>query len=133
MEQKFGQQISLVNLYESVLRRLVYEIKANTSNLIKFYDDKIKGETLCTKKKKRSKLLNIYFKFLLPVIKTQYTQQLQVLNNLIQDNTEKLSFLTVLEEELTKIKKALNAKVVSEVRELSSINKSKIFKSRIKK
>lgn len=43
MEQKFGQQISLLSLYESVLRRLVYEIKANTKNLIKFYDEKIKG------------------------------------------------------------------------------------------
>jgi hypothetical protein len=42
MQQKFGQQISLVTLYEAVLRRLIYDIKANTNSLVKFYDDKIK-------------------------------------------------------------------------------------------
>lgn len=43
MQQKFGQQVSLVNLYEAVLRRLVYDVKANTGNIIKFYDEKIKS------------------------------------------------------------------------------------------
>ncbi|XP_008204820.1 cilia- and flagella-associated protein 44 isoform X2 [Nasonia vitripennis] len=90
MEQKFGQQVSLVTLYEAVLRRLIYDIKANTGSMIKFYDEKIKS------------------------VKQEYKQQLQVLKNLIQDNTEKLSFLTVLEEELLKLRKTLNVKPVSE-------------------
>lgn len=46
MEQKFGQQVSLVTLYEAVLRRLIYDIKANTGSLIKFYDEKIRSKNL---------------------------------------------------------------------------------------
>jgi cell shape-determining protein MreC len=48
-------------------------------------------------------------------VKNDYMQQLQVLKDLIQDNTEKLSFLTVLEEELLKLRKTLNLKLMSEV------------------
>ncbi|XP_058801430.1 cilia- and flagella-associated protein 44 [Phymastichus coffea] len=90
MQHKFGQQVSLVTLYEAVLRRLIYDIKANTGSLIKFYDRKIKS------------------------IKVEYKQQLQVLKDLIQENTEKINFLTVLEEELFKLRKNLDTKLMSE-------------------
>ncbi|XP_014209825.1 uveal autoantigen with coiled-coil domains and ankyrin repeats [Copidosoma floridanum] len=96
MEQKFGQQVSLVSLYEAVLKRLIHNIKANTSSLMKFYDDKIK------------------------VIRKEYKEQLQVLKDLIQDNTEKLSFLTVLEEELFKLHKMQKLKIIPE-EEISKI------------
>ena len=43
MENKFGQQISLLNLYEAVLRRLIYKIKSNTSSIIELYDKQIKS------------------------------------------------------------------------------------------
>lgn len=67
MEQKFGQQVSLVSLYEAVLRRLIYDIKANTSSLIKFYDEKIKSKKIlylliayCVPKEKNRFLLPAY-------------------------------------------------------------------------
>lgn len=48
MEQKFGQQVSLVTLYEAVLRRLIYNIKADTKYLVKFYEEKIESNTFTT-------------------------------------------------------------------------------------
>ncbi|XP_011500262.1 PREDICTED: uncharacterized protein LOC105364098 [Ceratosolen solmsi marchali] len=106
MQQKFGQQISLVTLYEAVLRRLIDDIKANTSSLVKFYDNKIKS------------------------IKNEYTKKLEVLKDLIKDNTEKLSILTVLEEELLKLRKTLNVKLMSE----EEINKLELeYKSELGK
>ncbi|KAL7301745.1 hypothetical protein TKK_0005740 [Trichogramma kaykai] len=90
MENKFGQQISLVSLYEAVLRRLIYDIKADTGSLVKFYQEKIQ------------------------MVKSRYKQQLEQLKDLIKENTHKLSLLAVLEEELFKLKKACNAKIMSE-------------------
>lgn len=42
MIKKFGQEISLSSLYEAVLRRMVYDIKADMKEMTKFYDQEIK-------------------------------------------------------------------------------------------
>ncbi|KAF7998128.1 hypothetical protein HCN44_009526 [Aphidius gifuensis] len=69
MIKKFGREISLSSLYEAVLRKMVNDIKADIKEMSKHYDQEIK----CVKK--------------------NYQEQVKVLESLIQDNTEKLSFL----------------------------------------
>ncbi|KAL2733263.1 cilia- and flagella-associated protein 44 isoform X1 [Vespula maculifrons] len=75
MKKKFGQTISLTAMYETVLQRMVYNIKS---------------------------------------IKEKYSEQVMVLGKLIQDNTEKLSFLTILEEEQLALRKVLKQVPISE-------------------
>lgn len=48
-------------------------------------------------------------------VKDKYHEQVEILENLIQDNTEKLSFMTVLEGEHVKLKKILRHTPESEV------------------
>lgn len=41
---KFGQHISLNKLYETILRRIVYDIKANLSETTMYFTKRIKRE-----------------------------------------------------------------------------------------
>ncbi|KAK0161075.1 hypothetical protein PV327_009592 [Microctonus hyperodae] len=83
MLDKFGRQISLEDLYEAVLRRLVIDVKSDMKNIANFYDKEIH----CIKKKS--------------------DEQVNVLKNFIQENTEKLGFLKILFEEHAKLWKTL--------------------------
>ncbi|XP_057334477.1 cilia- and flagella-associated protein 44 isoform X2 [Microplitis mediator] len=83
MIQKFGKEISLTSLYEAVLRRMIYNIKADIKEMIKSYDKEINEA------------------------KKKYREQVLVLENLIRDNTEKLGLMTALEEEQRKLRKIL--------------------------
>ncbi|XP_026674087.1 uncharacterized protein LOC108630687 isoform X2 [Ceratina calcarata] len=90
MIQKLGQRVSLINLYETILQRLIYDTKTDVQSLMKNYAKKIKD------------------------IKWDYNEGLGVLKNLIRENTEKLSLLTVLEKEKYKLTKILEQPLVSE-------------------
>lgn len=46
MLDKFGRQISLEDLYEAVLRRLVIDVKSDMKNITEFYDKEIHCEFL---------------------------------------------------------------------------------------
>ncbi|KAK0088856.1 hypothetical protein PV325_010453 [Microctonus aethiopoides] len=83
MLDKFGRQISLEDLYEAVLRRLVIDVKSDMKNITEFYDKQIH----CVKEKSN--------------------EQMDVLKNFIQENTEKLGFLKILFEEHAKLWKTL--------------------------
>ncbi|XP_015588735.2 uncharacterized protein LOC107264707 [Cephus cinctus] len=83
MMKKFGQEISLNALYEAVLRRMVYDIKVNINGMISSFEKEINS------------------------VKEAYAERVNILENLIQDNTEKLNLLTVLEEEKSKLRKIL--------------------------
>lgn len=39
---KFGQNVSLHKLYEAILRRIIYDIKANISETIMYFTKRIK-------------------------------------------------------------------------------------------
>jgi len=41
---KFGQNISLNKLYETILRRIVYDIKANLNETTTYFTKQIKGK-----------------------------------------------------------------------------------------
>lgn len=44
---KFGQNVSLHKLYETILHRIIYDIKANISETIMYFTKRIKRK-LCT-------------------------------------------------------------------------------------
>ncbi|XP_047346729.1 cilia- and flagella-associated protein 44 isoform X2 [Vespa velutina] len=90
MKKKFGQPISLTNMYETVLQRMIYNIKSDLSEIMKSYEEQLK------------------------CIKEKYNEQVMVLKKLIQDNTEKLSFLIILEEEQLALRKVLKQVPISE-------------------
>ncbi|KAG8038727.1 hypothetical protein G9C98_000282, partial [Cotesia typhae] len=90
MIQKFGKEVSLTSLYEAVLRRMVYDVKADMKNMIKSYDKEIKGA------------------------EEQYKKQVKVLEELIKDNTEKLGLMTALEQERRKLKRIIKHKPENE-------------------
>ncbi|XP_063994244.1 LOW QUALITY PROTEIN: cilia- and flagella-associated protein 44 [Diachasmimorpha longicaudata] len=77
MIKKFGCQISLVSLYEAVVRSLINSSKGNRTD-----DSKYEKQLKC--------------------LKERYDENTLILENLIRDNTEKLSVLTVLTEEQIK-------------------------------
>ncbi|XP_076234530.1 cilia- and flagella-associated protein 44 isoform X2 [Calliopsis andreniformis] len=83
MIQKFGRRISLINLYETVLQRMIYSTKTDVGKLMKNFSEEIKN------------------------IKQDCHEKIIVLENLIRCNTEKVSLLTVLEREKSKLKKIL--------------------------
>ncbi|XP_034946338.1 cilia- and flagella-associated protein 44 [Chelonus insularis] len=83
MSRKFGREISLIKLYEAVLRRMIFDIRADITDETKVYDKRINE------------------------VKAKYHQQILVLENLIKENTEKLNILTTLEEEQHKLRKIL--------------------------
>ncbi|XP_029043385.1 cilia- and flagella-associated protein 44 isoform X1 [Osmia bicornis bicornis] len=83
MIQKFGREVSLINLYETILQRLIYDTKTDVRKIMKNYNKDIKS------------------------IKENYDEALIVLENVIRDNTEKLSLLTILEKEKNKLRKDL--------------------------
>ncbi|XP_032671308.1 cilia- and flagella-associated protein 44 isoform X3 [Odontomachus brunneus] len=87
---KFGQNISLTELYETILRRMVYDIRANLSEITMQF----------------SKRTN--------EVKECYTEELITLNNMIREHTQKLSFLTLLVEEQSKLKKLLRRHIKSD-------------------
>ncbi|KAI4492234.1 hypothetical protein M0802_009924 [Mischocyttarus mexicanus] len=90
MKKKFGQTISLTTMYETVLQRMIYNIKSDLTEMMKSYEEQLK------------------------CIKEKYNSQQMVLGKLIQDNTEKLSFLTILEEEQLTLRKVLKQVPISE-------------------
>ncbi|XP_011859838.1 PREDICTED: uncharacterized protein LOC105557260 isoform X2 [Vollenhovia emeryi] len=103
---KFGQNISLNNLYETILRRLVFDIKANLSETTMYFTRRIKH------------------------VKENYAQELVIFNKLIREHTQKLSFLTVLVEEQTKLQKLSKQCIMSdeEMLQLEEKYKSDIVK-----
>ncbi|KAH0534340.1 hypothetical protein KQX54_003166 [Cotesia glomerata] len=90
MIQKFGREVSLTSLYEAVLRRMVYDVKADMKEMIKSYDKEIKGA------------------------EEQYKKQVKVLEELIKENTEKLGLMTALEQERRKLKRIMKHKPENE-------------------
>ncbi|XP_076222298.1 cilia- and flagella-associated protein 44 [Nomia melanderi] len=90
MIQKFGRKVSLINLYEIVLQRLIYETKTDIHKIMKNFSEDMKN------------------------VKRDCNEGLIVLTNLIRNNTEKVSLLTVLEKEKIKLKKILKQLPISE-------------------
>ncbi|CAK9822070.1 Cilia- and flagella-associated protein 44 [Anthophora retusa] len=90
MIQKFGQKVSLISLYETILQRLIYDTKTNIHNIMKDFAKNIKH------------------------VKWDCNEGLLVLENLIRKNTEKLSLLTVLEKEKSKLNKIVETPLISE-------------------
>ncbi|CAL7949001.1 unnamed protein product [Xylocopa violacea] len=90
MIQKFGRKISLMNLYETILQRLIYDTKTDVHGIMKNLSKDIKN------------------------VKLECNEGLIILENLIRNNTEKLSFLTVLEKEKFKLRKILEQTLISE-------------------
>lgn len=43
MTNKFGKNVSLNKLYETILRRMVYDIKANLNETILYFNKRIRG------------------------------------------------------------------------------------------
>lgn len=75
MIKKFGRVVDLDELEEAVLKRFVYDMKANCDNIRKDYDKK-----------------RIYYQKL-------YSDKQVVYNRLLHEGIEKLNILTVLQEE----------------------------------
>ncbi|EZA47595.1 hypothetical protein DMN91_008008 [Ooceraea biroi] len=78
---KFGQRISLNKLYETILRQIVYNVKTNLNKT------------------------TIYFTKRMKDVKESYTEGLSTFSKLIQEHTQKLSFVTLLIEEESKLQK----------------------------
>ncbi|KAK2582044.1 hypothetical protein KPH14_002749 [Odynerus spinipes] len=90
MTKKFGQKISLTTMYETVLQRMIYNVKIDLTEMMKLYEEQMK------------------------CIREKYREEQATLGKLIQDNTEKLSFLTILEEEQLTLRKILKQVPMSE-------------------
>ncbi|XP_050459151.1 cilia- and flagella-associated protein 44 isoform X5 [Cataglyphis hispanica] len=103
---KFGQNISLNKLYETILRRMVYDIKANLNDTTMYFTKRIKH------------------------VKESYAEELVILNKLIREHTQKLSFLTILVEEQSKLQKLSKRHIMSdeEMLQLEEKYKSDIVK-----
>ncbi|XP_029161342.1 cilia- and flagella-associated protein 44 isoform X2 [Nylanderia fulva] len=103
---KFGQNISLNKLYETILRRMMYDIKANLNEITMYFTKRIKH------------------------VKESYAEELVILNRLIQEHTQKLSFLTILVEEQSKLHKLSKQHIMSdeEMLQLEVKYKSDIIK-----
>ncbi|XP_072743964.1 cilia- and flagella-associated protein 44 [Anoplolepis gracilipes] len=103
---KFGQNISLNKLYEIILRRMVYDIKANLNETRMYFIKRIKH------------------------VKESYAEELVILNKLIREHTQKLSFLTILVEEQSKLQKLSKQHIMSdeEMLQLEEKYKSDIVK-----
>ncbi|KYN22810.1 WD repeat-containing protein 52 [Trachymyrmex cornetzi] len=103
---KFGQSLSLNKLYETILRRIVYDIKANLSETTTYFTKRIKH------------------------VKENYVEELSIFNKLLREHTQKLSFLTLLVEEQSKLQKLLKQRIISneEMLQLEEKYKSDIMK-----
>ncbi|EFN70133.1 WD repeat-containing protein 52 [Camponotus floridanus] len=103
---KFGQNVSLNKLYETIIRRMVYDIKANLNETTMYFTKRIKHE------------------------KESYAEELVILNKLIREHTQKLSFLTILVEEQSKLQKLSKRHIMSdeEMLQLEEKYKSDIVK-----
>ncbi|XP_011636228.1 uncharacterized protein LOC105426623 [Pogonomyrmex barbatus] len=103
---KFGQDISLNKLYETILRRIVYDIKANLDETTIYFTKQIKR------------------------VKESYAEELVIFNKLIREHTQKLNFLTLLVEEQSKLQKLSKRHIMSEeeILQLEEKYKSDIMK-----
>ncbi|XP_076298900.1 cilia- and flagella-associated protein 44 isoform X2 [Lasioglossum baleicum] len=90
MIQKFGRKVSLISLYDTVLQRMIYETKTDMRKIMKNFSEDLKN------------------------IKRDCNEGLIILTNLIRNNTEKISLLTMLENEKSKLKKMLKQVPISE-------------------
>ncbi|XP_050598029.1 uncharacterized protein LOC126926010 [Bombus affinis] len=90
MIQKFGCKVSLINLYQTILQRLIYDTKIDVRKIMKSLSKNIENA------------------------KWNCNKGLIVLKTLIRNNTEKLSFLTILEKEKFKLRKILEQTLLSE-------------------
>nr|XP_033337675.1 cilia- and flagella-associated protein 44 [Megalopta genalis] len=90
MIQKFGRKVSLLSLYETILQRMIYETKTDMRKIMKTFSVDLKN------------------------VKRECNEGLIILANLIRNNTEKISLLTILEKEKIKLKKMLEQVPVSE-------------------
>ncbi|XP_060830801.1 uncharacterized protein LOC132915125 [Bombus pascuorum] len=90
MIQKFGCKVSLINLYQTILQRLIYDTKIDVRKIMKSLSKNIENT------------------------KWNCNKGLIVLETLIRNNTEKLSFLTILEKEKFKLRKILEQTLLSE-------------------
>ncbi|XP_066592907.1 cilia- and flagella-associated protein 44 [Prorops nasuta] len=88
--KKFGQKVPISTVYEIVLRRMIYNIKPDLVKMAKLFEKQIK------------------------CVQDRYLEEIDVLNDLTRENTEKLSFLTVLEDEKLKLRKLLQYTPISE-------------------
>ncbi|KAK1137227.1 hypothetical protein K0M31_001748 [Melipona bicolor] len=90
MIQKFGRKVSLINLYVIILQRLIYDTKTDVNKIMKDFTKDIENA------------------------KQNCNEKLIILESLIRNNTEKLSFLTILEKEKFKLRKILEQTLISE-------------------
>ncbi|XP_019696509.1 uncharacterized protein LOC105182290 [Harpegnathos saltator] len=104
--EKFGQNVSVTELYETILRRMVYDIKADLN------------ETTMQFSKRTNE------------IKECYAEELITFKNMIREHTQKLSFMTLLVEEQSKLKKLLRQHIASgeKMLELEKTYKNDIIK-----
>lgn len=112
---KFGQNISLTELYETILRRMVYDIKANLNEATMQFSKRINGELIVLILVRFNSLAHIVFYCFIAEVTECYAEELIMLNNMIREHTQKLSFLTLLVEEQSKLKKLLRQHIKSDV------------------
>ncbi|XP_014472910.1 PREDICTED: cilia- and flagella-associated protein 44 [Dinoponera quadriceps] len=87
---KFGRNVSLTELYETILRRMMYDIKANLNETTMQFNKRIREVKEC------------------------YAEELITFNHMVREHTQKLSFLTLLVEEQSKLKKLLRRHITSD-------------------
>ncbi|XP_068986815.1 cilia- and flagella-associated protein 44 isoform X3 [Bombus flavifrons] len=102
MIQKFGCKVSLINLYQTILQRLIYDTKIDVRKIMKSLSKNVENA------------------------KWNCNKGLIVLKTLIRNNTEKLSFLTILEKEKIKLRKILEQTLLSEENMLQIEHEHKI-------
>lgn len=114
---KFGQNISLTELYETILRRMVYDIKANLNETTMQFNKRINGEFKYILVRFNSLIYSLcrVFYYIIAEIKECYAEELITFSNMIREHTQKLSFLTLLVEEQSKLKKLLRRHITSDV------------------
>lgn len=114
---KFGQKVSLTELYETILRRMVYDIKANINETTMQFSKRINGEffVVCFNPFTHISYIVIYSTVFLAEVKERYAGELIIFNNTVREHTQRLSFLTLLVEEQSKLKKLLKRHITSDV------------------
>ncbi|KAG7187866.1 hypothetical protein KM043_013850, partial [Ampulex compressa] len=89
-EKKFGREVSLDTLYQTMLCQMAHKIRSNISYIQKSFNEQIRE------------------------IKKECNKVSKVLKDLLQDNTKKFSFLMVLEIERRRLEKILKCPLLSE-------------------
>ncbi|XP_055535978.1 cilia- and flagella-associated protein 44 isoform X2 [Wyeomyia smithii] len=99
MIKKFGRVINLDELEETILRKFAFEMRANMDDVKKSYAERIRG------------------------LKNIHSKKQEELAKVIQEGTEKLHVLTVLQEEYNNLTKMLaNQKRLLEKKEQEPVN-----------